>query len=32
MPKPKTIANEVFYSLERKGLAEKNGEFNQYGQ
>jgi hypothetical protein len=27
MPKPKTIADEVFYSLERKGLAEKTGEF-----
>jgi hypothetical protein len=27
MPKPKTIADEVFDSLERKGLAEKNGEF-----
>jgi hypothetical protein len=27
MPKPKTIADEVFCSLERKGLAEKNGEF-----
>jgi len=27
MPKPKTIGDEVFYFLERKGLAEKNGEF-----
>jgi hypothetical protein len=27
MPKPKTIADEVFCSLERKGLAEKTGEF-----
>jgi hypothetical protein len=27
MPKPKTIADEVFDSLERKGLAEKTGEF-----
>jgi len=27
MPKPKTIAGVVFDSLERKGLAEKTGEF-----
>jgi hypothetical protein len=27
MPKPKTIADEVFDSMERKGSAEKNGEF-----
>jgi hypothetical protein len=27
MPKPKTIADEVLDSLERKGLAKKNGKF-----
>jgi hypothetical protein len=27
MPTPKTFANEVLDSLERKGLMEKNGEF-----